>query len=43
MAPMQRERCRFSLNVVDGKLYAIGGSNESEDDDTQEVFDIHRN
>mgnify|MGYP002716555672 CR=1 FL=1 len=37
MAPMQRERCRFSLNVVAGKLYAVGGSNESEDDDGQEV------
>lgn len=36
MAPMQRERCRFSLNVVAGRLYAVGGSNESEDDDTHD-------
>lgn len=31
MAPMQRERCRFSLNVVNGRLYAIGGANESDE------------
>ncbi|KAL7633189.1 UNVERIFIED_CONTAM: hypothetical protein RMT77_016559 [Armadillidium vulgare] len=29
MAPMQRERCRFSLSVVRGFLYAVGGSSES--------------
>ena len=31
MAPMQRERCRFSLNVLSGRLYAIGGASEMED------------
>ncbi|PSN54714.1 Kelch-like protein 26 [Blattella germanica] len=31
MAPMQRERCRFSLNVVSGRLYAIGGASEVDD------------
>lgn len=36
MAPMQRERCRFSLNVVAGRLYAVGGSNECEEDDTHD-------
>ncbi|XP_067013052.1 kelch-like protein 26 [Anabrus simplex] len=30
MAPMQRERCRFSLNVVSGCLYAIGGASEED-------------
>ncbi len=29
---MQRERCRFSLNVVLGRLYAIGGASEMEDE-----------
>lgn len=28
MAPMQRERCRFSLSVVAGRLYAVGGCSE---------------
>nr|XP_018918256.1 PREDICTED: kelch-like protein 26 [Bemisia tabaci] len=28
IAPMQRERCRFSLNVVADHLYAIGGASE---------------
>lgn len=31
MAPMQTERCRFSLNEVNGRLYAIGGANETDD------------
>nr|CAD7259250.1 unnamed protein product [Timema shepardi] len=31
MAPMQRERCRFSLNVLGGRLYAIGGASEADD------------
>lgn len=31
IAPMQRERCRFSLNVLSGRLYAIGGSSELEE------------
>ncbi|XP_018320287.1 kelch-like protein 26 [Agrilus planipennis] len=31
MAPMQIERCRFSLNVVGNKLYAVGGVSELED------------
>lgn len=31
MAPMQRERCRFSLNVVVGQLYAIGGAMEPDE------------
>lgn len=29
---MKTERCRFSLNVVNRKLYAIGGSTEVDDD-----------
>lgn len=32
MAPMQRERCRFSLNVVLGRLYAIGGASEMDEE-----------
>lgn len=31
MAPMQQERCRFSLNVVGDRLYAVGGACESDD------------
>lgn len=31
MAPMQRERCRFSLTVVNSQLYAIGGASEVSD------------
>lgn len=34
MAPMQTERCRFSLNELNGLLYAIGGANE------QDTFEI---
>uniref|UniRef100_A0A0A9ZET0 Kelch-like protein diablo n=1 Tax=Lygus hesperus TaxID=30085 RepID=A0A0A9ZET0_LYGHE len=30
MAPMQRERCRFSLNVVSDSLYAVGGVSEGD-------------
>ncbi|KAJ9587276.1 hypothetical protein L9F63_019207 [Diploptera punctata] len=33
MAPMQRERCRFSLNVLSGHLYAIGGASEVDDEE----------
>lgn len=46
ITPMTTERCRFSLNVVGSKLYAIGGSSEMDDDlldltstDTCEVYD----
>ncbi|KAI5720617.1 hypothetical protein M8J77_009500 [Diaphorina citri] len=28
MCPLQRERCRFSLNVLGGRLIAIGGDSE---------------
>ena len=30
MAPMHRERCRFSLSVLGGQLYAVGGASEAE-------------
>lgn len=30
IAPMKRERCRFSLTLVNGHFYAIGGSVETE-------------
>ncbi|XP_014244123.1 kelch-like protein 26 [Cimex lectularius] len=30
MAPMQRERCRFSLNVLSGYLFAVGGVSEGD-------------
>ncbi|BES95692.1 BTB And C-terminal Kelch [Nesidiocoris tenuis] len=30
MAPMQRERCRFSLNVVSDGLFAVGGVSEGD-------------
>lgn len=30
MAPMQRERCRFSLNVLNGSLIAVGGVSEGD-------------
>lgn len=46
ITPMTTERCRFSLNVVGSKLYAIGGASEMDDDlldltstDTCEVYD----
>ncbi|KAK3872770.1 hypothetical protein Pcinc_022165 [Petrolisthes cinctipes] len=29
MAPMMRERCRFSLSVLGGRLYAVGGACEA--------------
>ena len=32
MAPMLTERCRFTLNVVEDKLYAIGGASENVED-----------
>ncbi len=32
MAPMLTERCRFTLNVVQDKLYAVGGASENVDD-----------
>ncbi|XP_046680622.1 kelch-like protein 26 [Homalodisca vitripennis] len=32
MAPMQQERCRFSLNVVADRLYAVGGASEVEEE-----------
>jgi len=32
MAPMLTERCRFTLNVVQDKLYAIGGASENVED-----------
>ncbi|XP_039292521.1 kelch-like protein 26 [Nilaparvata lugens] len=28
MAPMEQERCRFSLTVVGGRLWAVGGASE---------------
>lgn len=34
MAPMNIERCRFSLNVVSDHLYAIGGATEVDEYDT---------
>lgn len=34
MAPMKIERCRFSLNVAQGMLYAVGGASEVEEYDT---------
>lgn len=46
ITPMKTERCRFSLNVVGNKLYAIGGASEMDDGlldltstDTCEVYD----
>ncbi|XP_054267106.1 kelch-like protein 26 isoform X2 [Macrosteles quadrilineatus] len=36
MAPMQQERCRFSLNVVGDRLYAVGGVSEMEEDSVEE-------
>lgn len=32
IAPMNQDRCRFSLNVVGNALYAIGGVSETHDD-----------
>lgn len=32
IAPMLTERCRFTLNVVEDKLYAIGGASENVED-----------
>ncbi|XP_044755290.1 kelch-like protein 26 [Coccinella septempunctata] len=31
LSPMKVERCRFSLNVVEGKMYAVGGVTEVEE------------
>lgn len=31
IAPMHRERCRFSLSVVGGCLYAVGGNTEEDE------------
>ncbi|MCL4135156.1 UNVERIFIED_CONTAM: hypothetical protein GTU68_026110 [Idotea baltica] len=36
MAPMQRERCRFSLSVVGGRLFAVGGAIEAPHDQGDE-------
>ncbi|XP_070001446.1 kelch-like protein 26 [Penaeus vannamei] len=36
MYPMQRERCRFSLSVVSGQLYAVGGASEASDEGAAE-------
>lgn len=36
IAPMQTDRCRFSLNFVGNFLYAIGGVSEA--DDSEEIF-----
>ncbi|XP_063708543.1 kelch-like protein 12 [Culicoides brevitarsis] len=33
ISPMNQDRCRFSLNVVGSRIYAIGGVSESHDDD----------
>jgi kelch-like protein 26 len=32
ISPMHQDRCRFSLNVVKGALYAVGGVSEVDDD-----------
>jgi kelch-like protein 26 len=32
IAPMQQDRCRFSLNVVGGSLYAVGGVSEMDEE-----------
>ena len=37
--PLQRERCRFSLTVVEGRLWAVGGEGEEGPASTTEVFD----
>lgn len=34
MSPMKIERCRFSLNVLGGMLYAVGGAIEGDEYDT---------
>ncbi|KAK9890689.1 hypothetical protein WA026_012041 [Henosepilachna vigintioctopunctata] len=41
MTPMNIERCRFSLNVVNGMMYAVGGVTEVEefDSSTCECYD----
>ncbi|XP_054707830.1 kelch-like protein 26 [Uloborus diversus] len=39
MAPMQRERCRFSLGVVGGALLAVGGAGETDVVDDCERYD----
>ncbi|CAG2121963.1 unnamed protein product, partial [Medioppia subpectinata] len=45
IAPMHRERCRFTLIAVDNYLYAIGGVSESEypliDDDLYTSGEIY--
>ena len=41
MAPMQRERCRFSLTVLNGRLYACGGASEIDfDEEVQSILEI---
>lgn len=37
IAPMQQDRCRFCLCVVDGELYAIGGVGEGVEDGAANV------
>lgn len=32
--PMQQDRCRFSLNALDQRLYAVGGVSEHDDEDS---------
>lgn len=39
LAPMQQDRCRFSLNFVGSRLYAIGGVSEIDDDDDDDADD----
>uniref|UniRef100_A0A8D9A839 Kelch-like protein diablo n=2 Tax=Cacopsylla melanoneura TaxID=428564 RepID=A0A8D9A839_9HEMI len=41
MSPLQRERCRFSLNVLGGRLIAIGGDSELvwSDEEDCELYD----
>ncbi|CAH0554894.1 unnamed protein product [Brassicogethes aeneus] len=34
LAPMKIERCRFTLNVVDDMLYAVGGASEADEFET---------
>lgn len=38
--PMQQDRCRFSLNALDGKLFAVGGVSERDDDGDDDMADI---
>lgn len=43
MSPMKEARGRFGIAVVNGKVYAIGGSNGSNELDTVEVLNPDNN